>query len=95
MSTREVKTAQTWVKEFSDAAKGSVHGGAAKFKEYVGSLGGRFDLAVLNVGDVLFNRVLGCERALTEEERNRHPNVQEAIAIARAELQPQPCTPCH
>ncbi len=72
------------VPAFAAAAKESAEKGAAYFGSYVTELGGNFHLAVLNVGDVLLNRVLGHEALITAEERRLHPNVVESIAAARS-----------
>lgn len=70
------------VTEFAAAAGRSVNEGADEFCAYVHKLGS-FDLAVLNVGEHLFRRVLGSEATISRDERREYPNVAESIAVAR------------
>lgn len=72
------------VGEFLKAASSGVDEGAKAFNQLVDDLGGNFHLAVLNVGDCAFGRVLGCEGEIRGEEKRQYPNVAESIASARA-----------
>lgn len=76
------------VDEFLKAAKGSVEDGAKAFQKMVCDLGGNFQLAVLNVGNEAFGRVIGSEAEIHAEEKIQHPNVAESIAKARADSRP-------
>lgn len=95
MSFERVENTQKIVKAFALAAKEDVDAGAVLFQNYVGLLGGRFDLAVANVGDVLFGRIIGCEQSITKEEEGDCPNVREAISKARQAINPAPMANCN
>ena len=71
------------VNDFLKAAANGVETGAKAFDQMIDDLGGNFQLAVLNVGHVAFERVLGCESEIRTEEKLKHPNVAEAIASVR------------
>jgi hypothetical protein len=77
------------VSAFAAVAATSVEDGAAAFVCYTKSIGQNFDLAVLNAGDVLFNRVLAHESLIAPEERQKHPGVYESIQAARVIIGPQ------
>ncbi len=74
------------VDDFLKAAAYSVDSGAEAFGKLVKDLGGNFQLAVLNVGDQAFGRVLGCEGEIKPDEKVKHPNVAESIASVRSNL---------
>ncbi len=82
--SRNSESFRDCVNKFAEVAKQDVGKGTEFFVAYVNkSLGGNFDLAVSNVGEALFEKVIGCEEAITSEEAKKHPNVREAIALAR------------
>ncbi len=83
------KDAKTCVSAFAAVAATSVEDGAAAFVCYTKAIGQNFDLAVLNVGSVLLDRVLAHEGLMTREEREANPGVHEAIDKARKILNPQ------
>lgn len=83
MTFEKVESTEKMVNAFALTAKEDVEAGAALFQNYVGLLGKNFDLAVSNVGEVLFRRVIGCEQGITKEEAKRYPNVRESITEAR------------
>ena len=76
------------VDEFLKAAKGGIDQGAKAFQKMVCDLGGNFQLAVLNVGNEAFGRVIGSEAEIRSEEKIQYPNVAESIAKARADSPP-------
>lgn len=90
MSSEKVQSTQKWVSAFSSAAEQSHLDAAVIFKNYVAILGGNFELAVNNVGNELFGKVMSHEHSMTSEQRKAKPGVFEAISKARAELNPQP-----
>jgi hypothetical protein len=72
------------VNDFLNAAARGVETGAEAFDKMVDDLDGNFRLAVLNVGEVAFGRVLGSEKEITSDEKRKHPNVAESIACVRS-----------
>ncbi len=76
------------VDEFLKAAKGGVEPGTKAFQKLVCDLGGNFQLAVMNVGQRAFDRVIGSEREIHPDEKAQYPNVAESIAKARADNPP-------
>lgn len=82
------------VKSFADLSAANAEAGAKFFELYVRSLGDHsrytldkcFELAVSNVGAVLLNRNLAPSDKLSRDESRTHPNVNEALAAARSQL---------
>lgn len=83
-----------YIHEFADVAKTSPEQAAEKFVWYVhglndvmrGSLKYAHELAVLNVGSTLLDRVLPVYQKLNADERRQYPGVCEALGQAREAL---------
>lgn len=95
MSKERVESNQKWLAAFADAARNNQKEAVVVFKNYVSLLGGNFDLAVLNVGDKFFSRVLAHEGLITLEERRAKQGIFEAISKARDEMNPQEMVLCY
>ncbi len=86
---------QFMLRAFTDISKRDSDGVARVFQHYVSLLNGNFELAVNNVGDKLFGKVMSHEHSITPEQRKENPGVFEAISKARAEMNPQPVAACN